>query len=158
LWSQNVPLTVERGVFSTYLGPVDLALFRDHGQLWLGVQVGDDAEMQRILIGSTPFAAYAEYTDSPPGPEISGEYSVQAGQTDCSAGCTQELELGPWKFCALVGFESRIYDNTGTTYSDINNCRVYTDASNIWQMSAYYHGDGSPQDVGYTRCSARCFN
>jgi hypothetical protein len=65
LWSEVQDLSVWMGLFTAYLGAVetlDLACFRDHEELWLGIQVASDAEMPRILVGSTPFSGYAEYS------------------------------------------------------------------------------------------------
>lgn len=65
LWSEVQELTPWMGLFTAYLGAVetlDLAHFRDHGELWLGIQVASDAEMPRILVGSTPYSGYAEYS------------------------------------------------------------------------------------------------
>lgn len=63
--SETQTVTVDRGLFSVYLGggqPLDLALFRDHHELTLGITVGDDPEMTpRLPFGTVPFAAYAEY-------------------------------------------------------------------------------------------------
>jgi hypothetical protein len=65
LWSETQQLTITVGLFTAYLGAVvslDLAHFRDHGELWLGIQVGTDVEMPRIRLGSTPYSGYAQYS------------------------------------------------------------------------------------------------
>jgi len=65
LWSETQTVDVKNGLFSVYLGqvnPLDLAMFRDHSELYLGIKVGEDSEMPRIYLGSTPYAGYAEYT------------------------------------------------------------------------------------------------
>jgi hypothetical protein len=64
LWNETQLLAVDDGFFTVYLGDItvlDLALFRDHGVVYLGVRVGSDPEMQRIQIATTPFAAFAQY-------------------------------------------------------------------------------------------------
>ena len=64
LWTETRMLLVEDGLLAVYLGevvPLDLSLFRDYTDLWLGVQIEPDDEMARVLLGSTPFAAFAEY-------------------------------------------------------------------------------------------------
>src|SRR5690606_37335833 len=51
------------GLFSVYLGEVealDLADLVDAGELWLGVTIEDDVEMERVRIGSVPYAFWAE--------------------------------------------------------------------------------------------------
>jgi hypothetical protein len=69
LWSETQDLYVDDGMFTAYLGDVtalDLALFRDNGDLWLGVQIGTDSEMTRSYLGSNPFAGYAQYCGTVP--------------------------------------------------------------------------------------------
>jgi hypothetical protein len=64
LWNETQMVTPDDGFFTVYLGDItvlDLALFRDHEAVYMGVRVGGDSEMQRIQIGSTPFAAFAQY-------------------------------------------------------------------------------------------------
>ena len=69
LWFETQSVLVEDGLFTAYLGDItalDLGLFRDNDELWLGVRVGDDEEMDRVYLGSNPFAAYAEYCGNVP--------------------------------------------------------------------------------------------
>ncbi|MBW2263105.1 MAG: hypothetical protein JRG91_14120 [Deltaproteobacteria bacterium] len=69
VWSETQDLYVENGFFTAYLGDVtalDLTLFRDNGNLWLGVQIDADSEMTRSYLGSNPFAGYAEYCGTVP--------------------------------------------------------------------------------------------
>ncbi len=65
LYQETQTVMVDHGFFTLYLGqnwPLDLSLFRDHGQLFLGVQVGTDAQMSpRLVLGTTPYAAFAQY-------------------------------------------------------------------------------------------------
>jgi hypothetical protein len=57
---------IDRGQFWVYLGsddgaPLDLALFREHGELWLEVTIdGKDVIQPRIALGSVPYAAFAQ--------------------------------------------------------------------------------------------------
>lgn len=65
LWEETQSVEVEQGIFAAYLGtgnPVDLALFRDHSDLWLGIRVASDSEMNRIHLGTTPFAGFAQHS------------------------------------------------------------------------------------------------
>ncbi|MBN2497666.1 MAG: hypothetical protein JXR96_23940 [Deltaproteobacteria bacterium] len=67
LWTETQTVLVDDGLFTVYLGQnagLDLALFRDHDDLWLGVQVGSDSEMPRLYLGSVPFSGYARYSPS----------------------------------------------------------------------------------------------
>ena len=69
LWHETQSVLVEDGLFTAYLGDItelDLSLFRDNDELWLGVKVGDDDEMDRVYLGSNPFAGYAEYCGNVP--------------------------------------------------------------------------------------------
>ncbi len=69
VWSETQDVYVEDGLFTAYLGDVtalDLTLFRDNGNLWLGVQIGAESEMTRSYLGSNPFAGYAEYCGTVP--------------------------------------------------------------------------------------------
>ena len=69
LWTETLSSLVEEGVFTVYLGEVesiDMAMFRDYSDLWLGVQVAGDDEMPRVYLGSTPFSGYAEYCGNVP--------------------------------------------------------------------------------------------
>jgi hypothetical protein len=64
LWAETQTVTADDGLFAAYLGditPLDLALFRDNGTVYLGVTVGTDAEMPRFQIATTGFAAFAQY-------------------------------------------------------------------------------------------------
>jgi hypothetical protein len=63
IWSEVQPIAVDAGVFIVYLGlvtPVDLAVFSTNSNLWLGITVEDDEEMQRVFLGSVPYAALAQ--------------------------------------------------------------------------------------------------
>jgi hypothetical protein len=69
LWTEIQTVAPTEGLFVAYLGQVttlDLATFRDHGIIWMGVKVGSDAEMPRVRLGSTAFAGYAEYCGNVP--------------------------------------------------------------------------------------------
>lgn len=61
LWSESWPaVDVQNGLFQVLLGsitPLTPDLVTNHNSLWLGVQVGGDAEMMpRVQLGSVPFA------------------------------------------------------------------------------------------------------
>jgi hypothetical protein len=68
LWSETRSgadqLEFADGLFTAYLGEIadlDFADLLDATDLWLGVTVGTDNEMNRIHIGSVPFAMEAQY-------------------------------------------------------------------------------------------------
>lgn len=57
-------VSVENGFFSVYLGSItalQLAELITHDELWLGLRVVGDTEMERIQLMSVPFAVEAEY-------------------------------------------------------------------------------------------------
>jgi len=68
LWSEMRDganqVAVTNGMFSVYLGevnPIDFLDLIDASELWLGVKVGTDSEMNRIRMASVPFAQEAKY-------------------------------------------------------------------------------------------------
>jgi hypothetical protein len=65
LFRETQVVTVDHGAFlllAGSIGSLDLALFRDNGAAFVGVQVGSDPEMTpRLTVGTTPYAGYAEY-------------------------------------------------------------------------------------------------
>jgi len=92
LWSSDRTVAVANGLFAVFLGEIqalDLDMFRQHGELWLGITVGGDDEMQRIRLGTAPYAAYARYAGVPPG-------MIAMFSTSCPAG---------WSY--LATFEGR---------------------------------------------------
>jgi hypothetical protein len=67
LWTETINMMAEAGFFTAYLGEVtalDLSLFRDNDDLWLGIQITGDEEMPRVYMASTPYTAYAAYCGS----------------------------------------------------------------------------------------------
>ncbi len=65
LYTETQTVLVEQGRFTAYVGDataLDLALFRDNSEVWVGVAVADGAELPRFLLGSVPYAAYAQYS------------------------------------------------------------------------------------------------
>lgn len=64
LWYESQSITPRAGLFTAYLGqirPLDLALFRDQGGVWMEVQVGTDDPMARVRLGTAPFAGFAQF-------------------------------------------------------------------------------------------------
>ena len=69
LWTETQTIMVEDGFFTAYLGDIedlDLVLFLDNDELWLGIAVEDDDEMPLVYIGSVAYAGYAEYCGNIP--------------------------------------------------------------------------------------------
>lgn len=64
LWSEEVAVNFVNGYFTAYLGAstvLDLTLFRDNSNVFLGVQVGSDEEMPAFPLATSPFAAFAQF-------------------------------------------------------------------------------------------------
>ena len=65
LFSDTVTVLVDMGFFTAYAGEnsaLDLALFAEESDLWLGLAVDEEAEMEpRALIATAPWAGWAEY-------------------------------------------------------------------------------------------------
>ena len=87
LWFETQTVPVNDGLFTTYLGSeslLNLAMFRDNSDLWLGMKVGDDEDMPRIYLGSTPFAGYAQYSSGGTLSELNctdGQVAQKSGNT-----------------------------------------------------------------------------
>lgn len=65
VFDETSTIVADQGLFVHYLGSVealDLGLFRDNPTLFLGLQIGSDAEAApRIELASIPFAAFSQY-------------------------------------------------------------------------------------------------
>jgi hypothetical protein len=63
LWTETQAVAVDRGFFTAYLGDVTalpVEVLGAAGELWLGVTVGADPEMDRMQLASVPFALLCE--------------------------------------------------------------------------------------------------
>jgi hypothetical protein len=115
IFRESQVLVLERGQLYAYLGaaePLDLALFRDHPAVWLGIQVIGDPEMSpRIRLGAVPYAAYAEHCGDADrvGGETASGLGVPSGAVmffdlpSCPSGWT---ELAAARGRAIVGLPS----------------------------------------------------
>jgi hypothetical protein len=70
LYRETQSVVVQDGYFTAYIGdvvPLGLAVFRDNGTLYVGVRIGGDPELApRALLGSVPFAGFAQYAGEVP--------------------------------------------------------------------------------------------
>ncbi len=88
LWTEIQSLSLKEGFFTAYLGqvnPVQASLFRDNHAMWLGITIENDSEMNRIHLGSLPFAAYAETCGQ--GPEHTHSAQQLSGVVYSSQSC-----------------------------------------------------------------------
>lgn len=86
LHTETQDVTASNGVFSAYLGrasTLDLALFRDHGTLFLGIAVNSDPEAQpRLEIGSGAYAGFAQYSTEAASVPFAGISGLPASLND----------------------------------------------------------------------------
>ncbi len=64
LWTETQDVDVVDGMLSVLVGdaqPLDLALFRDNGVLWMEIAVDASPPFPRMQLGTTPYAAFAQY-------------------------------------------------------------------------------------------------
>ncbi len=69
LWTETQTVTPDSGAFTAYLGAVtdlDLGMFADRDNVWLAVAVDGDPPMERVRLGTVPWAAYAQDCGSVP--------------------------------------------------------------------------------------------
>ena len=144
LWTETQDVLVEDGLFTAYLGDVttlDLTLFRDNGDLWLGIQIGTDSEMPRVLLGSNPFAAYSEWCGNHPTPD----FADITGTVD-PADLPASVVSGP---LACTGTEKVTgVDSSGALLcgADVDT-DTDTHAGTICSSGQYLNGDGSCYSV-----------
>ena len=118
LFTDTVTVTVDLGFFTAYAGEnasLDLALFAEEGELWLGLTLEGEDEMEpRALVATAPWAGWAEYAgladDSLAlGGVDAAEYLLATDDADTleDLGCLDgqivvyDGDLGAW-FCADV--------------------------------------------------------
>ncbi|MBW1810600.1 MAG: hypothetical protein JRJ87_20575 [Deltaproteobacteria bacterium] len=150
LWSESQTIAVQNGLFAAYLGSItslNLALFRDNDDLWLGIQVQGDQEMSRIYLGSTPFAAYAEYSGSGAGVP-NGLIAIFDGA--CPAGWTRvaafdgQVLRGSAAYGATGGSDTHDHSvdpaSTDSSSGGIHNHSVDPSAADTSSAGSHSHG------------------
>ncbi|MBK8127963.1 MAG: hypothetical protein IPK53_03145 [bacterium] len=79
VWDERHTVTTVNGNYNAVLGAADNfpQTFYDDGSMWLGIQVGTDAEMSpRIALASVPYAYRIGTIDEAQGGTISGDINV----------------------------------------------------------------------------------
>ncbi|MDI7268993.1 MAG: hypothetical protein QME96_13475, partial [Myxococcota bacterium] len=64
LWTEERTVAAADGMVSVMLGedaPLDLAIFRDNGVLWMEIAVDASPPFPRMQLATTPYAAFAQY-------------------------------------------------------------------------------------------------
>lgn len=69
LYGEDQSVMVDAGSFTAYVGDgtpsagaLDLAIFRDNSDVWVGITIGTGTELPRFQLGSVPYAAFAQYS------------------------------------------------------------------------------------------------
>ncbi len=112
LWQETQTVTVDEGRFNVFLGfaePLDLVFFSQYEGLWLGIKVGSDSEMQRIFLGTVPYAAHAESCGTIPDHEHeSSELKnvAKAGQLCPAGGIVTGIDANGNVLCMEPGTQS----------------------------------------------------
>lgn len=102
LWSESQLLAVESGVFTAYLGAIALLpadFFKTHAELWLGVTVAGDPEMDRIQLGLVPYAGYANFA---PGEGVNQAAQVAVAQSCLSGQMVTGIDVEGKLICTPV--------------------------------------------------------
>jgi hypothetical protein len=70
VWAEvDRPVTLDNGLFTVYLGEfqaLDPVVFRDNPNLYLAIKIGEDPEIARVLLGNSPYTAFADYCGNVP--------------------------------------------------------------------------------------------
>jgi hypothetical protein len=64
LWTDSIRTSFTQGLFTTYLGeesPINLAIFRDYSDVWVGVAIDGEPEIGRFRVATAPFSGYSDY-------------------------------------------------------------------------------------------------
>jgi hypothetical protein len=76
---------------------------------------------------------------------------------DCSQGCFAEAIIDTqYNFCALAGWEIKIYDNFANWYHDTGKCELRRQNDGTWRFQAIYNSGGERTPGGYVKCKAMC--
>ena len=145
LWSETQTVLVEDGLFTVYLGtlePLDLALFRDHDALFLGVAVDAEPELDRFEIGSTGFAAFAQYA----GTAAHADDAATLGGHDASHFAAAGA---PVDWTDLRGVPAGLADGTDDdTLAGVSGCAGGQVLA--WSGTAWGCADDADSDTTYT--------
>jgi len=165
LWAEVQDVLVENGFFTVYLGqvqPLDLSLFRDYSELWLGTQVGADPEMPTVYLGSVPFSGFAEHCGNIPDhshsysditgtaapDDVSFNYagSTSKGGPAIDVSCTECIQSGDIQNGEVtssdVGFNFAASTSKGGPAMDVS-------CSDCIQSGEIQDGEVSSSDVGF---------
>jgi hypothetical protein len=143
LFTDTVTVTVDLGFFVAYAGenaPLDLALFAEEGEFWLGLAVDEEDEMEpRARVATAPWAGWAEYAGLADdalalGGVEAADYQLAADDADTlvDLGCLDgqivvyDGDVGAW-FCGDVAASTEtdpvfaVSDAAGIAAGDISD-------------------------------------
>lgn len=104
LYTESQVIEADAGYFTAELGlgdALDLAIFRDNGEVWAEVVVDDEALDPRIQLGTVPYAAWAEWA---------ADAATLDGRT------ADELAATDWGDVTGIPAELTDGDDVGPTY------------------------------------------
>jgi hypothetical protein len=114
IYTEDQSVMVDGGYFTAYVGdvtPLDLAVFRDNGTVYVGIRVGAGAELApRAQLGSVPYAAFAQHSAEVPFAGITGVPTGLAdGDNDTTYSAGTGLSLSGTTFSVNSGaVQSRV--------------------------------------------------
>ena len=126
LWSDTMDVTFVGGVFTAYLGagdPIDPIMFAQHPQVFVGVAVDGDSEMDLFALATAPYAAVSAYSGD--ADTLDGYFVTDI--VDEAVGATEGLYADPlhghdWDELGGVpaGFADDVDDNTQLTELEVD--------------------------------------
>jgi hypothetical protein len=144
IWYETQIVVVAGGFFTAYLGDVtalNLLLFKDNSNLWLGIKVDAGQELApRTYLGSAPYTAFAEYCGNAP-PHTHGFTDIPSAiaRTDQSNTYTGGQSMPTASFTAAAGTApfSVVSD---TKVSNLNSDLLDGLSASAFAQSSHAHG------------------
>ncbi len=145
LWEGTITTTFTQGLFTSYLGqddPINLVIFRDYSNIWIGVSIAGGAELGRFRVATAPFAGFADYC---------GE-AVQLAADATTAILDDAIDRGDVRYAPLIHrTEWSTIDNIPAGFADgVDNDTTLTEA----QVDAFANNNGyltAASDVAWGR-------
>lgn len=156
LWTETQHVVFEDGLFTAYLGveqPLDLALFRDQGELWLELELGGERLSPRLQLGSAAYAGFAEHSGHARTCDLAADAGYTAGEgIDISAEKVISSTAVPPGFVPLVS-----HDGSGVFYVGPNLAeKTVAEAHDVY-MTWHYTCTARIVD-GELQLQATCYN
>jgi len=159
-WTEEQVVDVVEGNFSAYLGDIDglPAELISLGEVWLGISVNDDEEMERFEIGSVPYALEAQtcqQVGSLSEEDISahnhdGEYAPASAGVPAGAVMFFNADACPAGWSPLAGGQGRVLVGAapGASGTSVGTALADGGLRTISEVPAHNHTvDPAPQPV-----------